>query len=485
MIELLGYFPDAEPQTPGAMVECTNIVPYEAGMKTAPTPVRIGLPALNGPCLGAAVLRDLTGNARFLAGTSTAIYESNGTAWVDVSQGTAPYSVAASDGWDFAQFGNTALAATPTKRIQRSTSGAFAEITAAPKCHIIESVNGFVMALNTDETVYGTSPDRWWCSALYDDTDWTPAVSTQSTTGRLIDGLGAITAGKRFGSDMIAYKERGIFLGRYAGPPAVWDWTTISEDVGCVGREAVVITNVGHVFVGQDNIYVFDGTRPIPVGDPVRQWWADNSSGQYRDRTKLLWDRQNSLVWMFFPSKTSDGAADYCLVFHTLTRRWGRCDNIAQAVVNFYTSGAFTYDGGSPLISTYNNSPAASIPYDSVLWLNEKEAPAFFDNANQIKALEGESGDSSFTTGDFGSDTKAVMAKRVILNFSQTPDSAECTGYTRPGSGRTLTERSTSELNDSAFDMRQTARFHRFQIDISGNAKFNGIEVEVEDAGVR
>ena len=35
MIELLGFFPDAEPQTQGAMFDVQNIIPYEAGMKAA------------------------------------------------------------------------------------------------------------------------------------------------------------------------------------------------------------------------------------------------------------------------------------------------------------------------------------------------------------------------------------------------------------------------------------------------------------------
>jgi hypothetical protein len=485
MIEFLGFSPDAEPQTPGAILDCQNIVPYESGLKAAPQPISVGLPALAIACKGAAVLRDLSGNSRFIAGTASALYEASGTAWLDVSTATASYSLGDDEGWDFAQFGNTALAATPSKRVQRSTGTTFAEITSAPRCEVIDSVNGFVMALNTNETVYGTSPDRWWCSALFDETDWTPAVATQATTGRLIDGLGKLTAGRRFGTDFVAYKERGVFLGRYVGPPAAWDWTMVSEDVGCVGKDAVVQTNIGHVFVGLDNVYLFDGTRPIPLATGlVRQWWQDNSSGQYRARTKLLWDRLNSLVWMYFASKESDGTPDYCLVFHTISRRWGRADTTVQAVVNYYTSGAFTYDGTSPLISTYDASEGAGIPFDSVLWLAEREVPAVFVSG-QPQALEAGADDSFLTTGDYGSDKGAVMAKRVIMNFAQAPEIADIQGYTKAGSGRALEARSTSELNDSAFDIRQTGRFHRFRISFSGDVKFDGFDLELEPAGVR
>jgi hypothetical protein len=484
VIELIGFCPDMDPVTPGVMTDCDNIIPFEQGFRAAPTPMDANLAALASECRGAAVTRDLSSNTRMFAGTSTRLYEAGSTAWSDVSDSTAGYSLGDEDRWTFAQFGNTALAATMSKRVQRSAAGSFAEITNAPKAAIIESATNFVLAFHTDETTYGDSPDRWWCCALYDETDWAPSVATQATTGRIIDGQGGFKAAKRLGSDVVAYKERGVFVGRYAGAPVVWQWAPVSEDVGCVGPEAVANTSIGHVFVGSDNIYLFDGTRPVPLAtDVVRQWWLDHSSSQYRGRTRLLWDRFNNLVWMFFPSAESTGAADLCLVFHVLKRRWGRADTTAEAVLVYITSGSITYDGGSPLITDYETGP--TLTFDSVRWLNASESPAIFNGSHKLQTLTGEPDDSSFTTGDIGDAHRATMCDAVRIQFSQDVEIVDCTGYIRERAGSALQGQPVVEMDDGTCFVRQTGRYHRFKFDISGDARFSGYQPDLKPAGRR
>ena len=192
--------------------------------------------------------------------------------------------------WRFAVFGNASLAVNPAVNLQRSTGGAFSAVATAPKAKAIVSAKGFIMLLATNEAIYGDSPDRWWCSASYDETDWTPNLATQCATGRLVEGSGPLTAGLRMGDTIVAYKERCVFVGQYVGGQVVWQWSPPIGDVGCVGVEAVADTPIGHVFVGSDNFYLFDGTRPVPIGDQVKQWWLDNSSSEYRYKTELLDD---------------------------------------------------------------------------------------------------------------------------------------------------------------------------------------------------
>ena len=484
MQELIGFAPDAEPRTPGIMTECQNIVPYEKGFRSAPLPQAVGLPALAAECRGSAVVRDLATNARLFAGTPAKLYEAASTSWTDVSSSTAGYSLGDEDRWSFTQFGNASLAATPTKRIQRSTTGAFSEITNAPKAYIIESATNFVLAFHTDETTYGDSPDRWWCCALYNDQDWAPAVATQATTGRILDGQGGFTAAKRFGSDMVAYKERGVFVGRYSGAPVVWQWTPVSEDVGCVGPEAVAVTSIGHVFVGSDNIYLFDGTRPVPLAtDTVRQWWLDNSSAQYRRRTKLLWDRFSNLVWIYFPSATSSGLADYCLVFHALTRRWGRSDATVESVLTYISNGGVTFDGTSDTIVDFETGP--TFTFDSVRWLSQSESPAVFTSSHQLQTLTAAPAASSFTTGDMGNALEATMCNGVRLQSSLSSDIIDCVGFTRQTAGANSIQRCVADLNDGSFDVRQTARYHIFRFDFSGDNRFSAMELDLLPAGRR
>lgn len=473
MTPLLGFSPDVEPTTPGAIMECQNLIPDPKGMRSAPSAADAGLSALAAACRGAAVTRNLSGNSRLFAGTAADLYELGGTTWSDVG-GT--YTLGSDDVWRFVSFGNDALAICSSVVLQRSTGAGFSDVSGAPTAKVIAVAQGFVMLLN-----HGTTADGWKCSAYLDVTDWTPSVSTQSNEGRLIEGQGAITAGLRMGDTVVAYKERGIFVGIYVGGDVVWQWTMPVGDVGCVGVEAVADTPRGHVFVGSDNVYLFDGHRAQAVGDQIRQWWIDNSSSQFRYRTKLMWDRDNALVWMFYPGVNSS-ECDKTLVFHVPSGRWGVSDLTVEAVLN-YTSQGITYDTAAGLGYTYDTGPAFS--YDSPFWLASKSNPATFGTDHKIKSLTGIPGESSFTTGDYGDETQSTFLGRVNVRWSRIPDLATCQGYTKETSGDSPTAGSLAVFDGSKFAMRQTGRFHRLMFTMNGDARFAAIDPKLQPAGVR
>ena len=51
-IALLGFCPDLDPSTPGALIECVNIIPSERGLASAPTGIApIGVGALSADLL--------------------------------------------------------------------------------------------------------------------------------------------------------------------------------------------------------------------------------------------------------------------------------------------------------------------------------------------------------------------------------------------------------------------------------------------------
>lgn len=484
MTPLLGFSPDVEPTTPGAMLDVQGLIPYEAGVRSAPSAVSAGVAALGAACYGSAVVRSLTGSSRFFAGTAAALFEASGTTWSSVGSG---YTLGTDDRWSFVGYGNDVLASNGSTTIQRSTGAGFSAVAGAPKAKLLVSSKGFVVAFATNDGTYGDSPDRWWCSALYDVTNWTPAIATQCATARLIGGSGPINAAVRFGDDIVVYKSRAMFLMTYVGGDVVWQSSQVGFDVGCVGPEAAVDTSIGHIFVGSDNIYHFDGTRPVAIATGViRQWWQNNSSAEYRYRTKLLWDRDNGLVWIFFPSATSTGACDDCIVFHVGTKQWGRVSMTVQAVVN-YVSPPFTHDGGHALIvpgvTTYDNLPL--IPFDSPFWLSQKTNPAVFGASNNIMTLTGSSGAWSFLTGDAGDETQWTYLSALRMRFASLPSVLSCTPITKATSGAVPVYGLPVNFDGAKFPLRQTSRFHAALVSGSGLAKFSQIEPELIDAGTR
>lgn len=483
MTPILGFTPDMDPTAPGVILECSEVVGTDVGMKAAPTSTSVGLPALAAACRGAAVLRNLSDNRRLIAGTAAALFEAGASSWTDVSR-VGGYSLGTDDRWSFAQFGNAALASSIANKIQRSLSGAFADIASAPQAKIIFSVQAFVMALHTNDAGFGDSPDRWWCCAASDETNWTPSVSTQAGTGRLVSTPGPLTAGARLGDDAVAYKKRALYLGRYSGGAEIWNWTLISAEIGCVGQDAAVDIGVAHIFVAEDDIYMFDGIRPQSIATgKVRQWFVDDRDPAYAYRTRILWDRQNALAWIFYASNGSAGAVDSGLVYHTKSGRWGVVARNVEAAVAYF-SASITYDGGASFITTYDSGP--SITYDSPFWVAGTETPAIFETDHIVKTLSGTPSSSSFTTGDMGDEDSYSFSDQFKVRYKRSPTSATVTGYTKDDGGSlTLSSASSVSRNDGAFDVRQSGRWHRFKVDQTGACEFSAVRANMKFAGSR
>lgn len=474
MDKLLGFLPDADPTTPGAIIACTNLIPYENGMKGAPTGISpASTTALASACLGAAVATKLDSTRRIFAGSATAMYELLAGAWSDVSR-VGGYAGGVDTRWSFTQFGDASLCANLSDTIQRSTSGAFADIAGAPKAKIIFSVGSFVMALNTTDTTYGVSPDRWWCCASFDDTSWTPSVTTLATTGRLVSTPGQIIAGGRLGDYAVVYKEKSIYIGQMVGAPSVWDFLQVpGGEAGCVGQDAWCDIGGMHFFLGQNNFWLFDGSRPVPIGGgEIRRWFFENSSMEYRYKTKCVFDRQTNTVWTFYCSINST-TPDQALVYHLENKQWGRVSISIEATLVYITSGA-TIDGlagTSPTVDGLSN-----ISFDSQYWLAGGPYLGAFNTSHQLQLMVGDSATSSFTTWDNGDDDRYSLLHKIRIRFAPgaAPTSASVAVYGKATEGGTLITGPTGTLTDGKFDVLQSARFHRASFAFTGPVKVIG-----------
>lgn len=478
MDKLLGFTPDMDPTVPGVITSCTNFIPYEQGMKGAPTgSTPSGTPALAAACVGASVVTKLDDTRRIIAGTATKLYELSSGSWVDQSRVSGgAYAGGTDTRWSFAQFGNSTLAANLTDKIQRSnTSGAFSDIATAPQAKIIFPVGGFVMALNTVDGTYGTTPNRWWCCALYDETTWTPSVTTLATTGQLVSSPGQITAGLKLGEYAVAYKDKAIHVGQFVGAPSVFDWVQIpGGDAGCVGQDALCDIGGAHFFVGQDNIWLFDGSRPTPLGvGQLRQWFYSNSNPSFRYKTQCVFDRQNNVVWVFYPSSSST-VCDQAIVYHVQTKQWGCVTTTVEAVLNYIAAGV-TIDGLSAISSTIDGLSAYS--FDSQYWLAGGRALSVFNSSHQLQLVTGVSSSSSFDTGDAGDDETTSLLSKIRIRFAPgySPGTGSVSTFTKMTEGDSLNLRNTGTINDGKFDVLQDGRFHRASFSFTGDVRVIGV----------
>lgn len=476
MDKLLGFLPDADPTVSGVLTSVFNLVPFDQGMKGAPSPVTpANVPVLAAECLGANVVARLDGTRRIVAGTSGKLYELIDDAWSDVTRTTGgDYTTGVDARWCITQFGNDTIAANSADTIQRSaSSGAFASISGAPIAKIVFAVGSQVMALNFNDGA--NKQDGWYCCASFDVTDWTTSIATLCAKGQIVSVPGQITAGGRLGEFAIAYKEKAIYVGQFVGAPAVWDWTQVAGgDAGCIGQDAWCdLGNVGHFIVGAESFYIFDGSRPIPVGDgEVRQWFYDNSDPDYRYKSKCAFDRQTNLVWIFYPGIGSN-FCNKALVFHLASKRWGYVEQGIEALMN-YTEPGVSIDDLPDLSASIDG--LGSFAFDSQYWLAGGRSIVIFNRSHQMQSMTGASTVSSMTTGDAGDDDIVTLLTKIRLRFlpGHKPSTVTVQTYAKMEEGDSLVAGSTATMSDGKFDVLDSARWHRAAFNFTGDHRVVG-----------
>jgi len=486
MIKWLGYAPDADEKMPGVFTNCSNVVPTLKGFKGAPSPQTGELsPALAATCQGAAVIAKLDDTTRTFAGSGTKLYEASTTSWTDRTRASGgDYAAASNVRWRFAQFGNVSLAVAKSDTLQSSSSGAFANVSGAPKAAVVETVNNFVFLFNTNEATYSDSPNRWWCSALGDETDWTLSVATQCATGILVATSGSIKAGKRFGEGIIAYKSDSMYLGVYVGPPAIWEFRLIPGEVGALSQEVVV--NIGtnadprHLFMGKDDFYSFDGSRPVPLGDGrIKETVFGQIQRTKQELSVAAHDESKSLIYWYYPSSDSN-ILDSCVVYNYKTNSWGRADRDVQFAFSYITP-ANTYADVGDLYMTYGDMP--SVSYGSAFLGANQPNIAIFNTSNVLQSMTGPSVSSSITTGDHGDDDVNTLLHRVKITYQSNPDSSQMVNFYKDDSGDADITDQTIQVGSDRFDLFREARWHRLRFDFSGDWEASGHRVGLRPAG--
>ncbi len=474
-VPLTGYAPDVDPTTPGIIVDCDAIVPTTQGLAAANALAATGQADLAATPTGSYATVLLDGTKRMFASTGTNIYEASGGAWLDRSR-AGLYTGAQRQ--RFCVFGNNVLSTNRAEVIGQATSGgSFVDIAGAPKAAIIVSVNGFVMAFDTNDGAYGDRPDGWWGSGIRDQTAWTPSAATQAANGRLLESPGRILAAAALGNDVVAYKASSMYLGRYVGGSLIWQWQRIPGDIGCSGAESVVTIDSKQFFIGPSDLFVYDGTVPTSLQAPIREWFFQNLNQTYRSNIIGAVDIPRSLVYWYYPSINSTGGAlDMVLTYNIRTNQWGkRALSIAVPVI--YTSGQITYANIGTMFATYNDLP--SIAYDSPFWLQDQTIPAVFQGA-KLYSLTGTPAASWLKTGDYGDPTDYNFLKRVTPRYRTTPVTGTATNYYRDSLGDLFVTDSTAPLSRERFDFRRSARWHSIRLDHTGPAVLDGLDIDMK-----
>lgn len=119
------------------------------------------------------------------------------------------------------------------------------------------------------------------------------------------------------------YKTDSIFVGQETGYSIVpIAFGLVTKDYGAVAGFSVAAGGGYHFFLGRDNVYAFDMTQPIPIGDDIRRDLKLINQNALRQVFAMV-DQNTSEYWLFVP----EGQETYptaAWVYNWQEKHWNR-----------------------------------------------------------------------------------------------------------------------------------------------------------------
>lgn len=141
---------------------------------------------------------------------------------------------------------------------------------------------------------------------------WAP-TSENEAGDFLLSGSGEIQCGVSFAGKTLLLTTTDAYAANYLGPPFVYGFERVGDDCGIISQNAAVATDVGVFWMGQSNIYLFDGanvrTVPCEVRDSVFNDFYD-SNVEYRKAIWAFHHAQFNEVWWFYPRSNGQDSYD-------------------------------------------------------------------------------------------------------------------------------------------------------------------------------
>jgi hypothetical protein len=256
--------------------------------------------------------------------------------------------------WQFLQFGNLALASNGSEKIQAydvNSSTAFADASSdAPIAKYITAVRDFVVAANIGA---GTTPNKVQWSGINDASTWTTTATSQSDFQLLPDG-GDITGivGGEFG---IVFLEKAIVRMSYIGSPLIFQFDTISRNVGCIEGNSIAQYSGTAYFLSDDGFYATNGQTLNGIGsEKVDRYFFNNANiGDIDSISAAVDPERNLVIWNY--ANVSGGRS--LLIYNFETQKWCEADTDVDFLSTLATSGT-SLDG---IDSAYNVTAGAFV----------------------------------------------------------------------------------------------------------------------------
>ena len=158
---------------------------------------------------------------------------------------------------------------------------------------------------------------RWSDQEDYE--EWTPAVTNQAGSYTLSHGSQIISA-LQARQEILVWTDSAIYSMQYLGPPYVWGFQLLADNLSIVGPNAPAAANNVVYWMGIDKFYMYSG-RVETLYCPLRQYIYGNINLSQAAQFFAGTNEGYNEIWWYYCSATSD-TIDRYVVYNYLEKIW-------------------------------------------------------------------------------------------------------------------------------------------------------------------
>ncbi len=220
-------------------------------------------------------------------------------------------------------------------------------------------------------------------------------VELTDTPGGIVDALPLRDSLQVYKTDAI---HAFTYAGRFSPNEPIWNVRLVTTTKGLYARNCVCDVSGKHFFVGDGDIYIYDGNNFQSIADErVKNLFFDNVSRSNKDATFCIYYERTQEVWLCYPEE-GDQYCTQALVWDSIENVWSKrtlpgvttgvfalVDRTSGYTYDGYTAGSDTYDtkgGTNTLPDTYDDFIDGS-PFKDSLILGGQTKLYEMDRLNQ------------------------------------------------------------------------------------------------------
>ena len=336
--------------------------------------------------------------------TGYTAYSSGGTV-----QKATIYAPGADGNWRFTQFGALAIAvdgvSTPQK-FNLSSGTNFEDLGGSPPAaSFIGTVSDFVVLAKIGNTRQRVQ----WSGFNNAEAPWTSDPSTQADLQDLPDG-GEVTG--FVGGDIgRVFQENAIRRMSYEGPPTVFRFDKIANDLGCSVPNSIASVSDRDFFLHKSGFHMLLGAQQVvPIGRDkvdVTFWGEFDESNQSRCSSAI--DPVRGLYVMAYPAHGSSGTPNRLLIYEWSKQRWTRAFVTCELIFSGVSQQSVTLEGLDSYSATLEGLPYS---LDSSFWSGALSMLLYgFDTDHKSGSFSGQTLEATIDTGEFnpGNGSRSVI----------------------------------------------------------------------------